>query len=145
MPQLPGGVPECLSTLFIGRAMTKRLVIVFSPLDLLQMEATLVIMQRRDRNDRGIAVVSRRPGCCPRRSLLLSRCISPPRPKFRDAQPKLGAVAACRRLDEVLDVLAHRSAAGGRLVDLLPKDRLADDGELAMTSRRDAGDGRSPS
>jgi hypothetical protein len=55
-------------------------------------------------------------------------------PEMPEAQRKVGATAARRRLDDVLDAASRSYAGGGRLLDVLPKDHLADAAELAAAA-----------
>jgi hypothetical protein len=95
---------------------------------------TTLIMRRLDRNDRAIAVVRQAVELLSETFVAFIHSYFINTPEMPDGQRKLGAIAARRRLDEVLDAAARRFAGGGRLLDLLPKDRLADDAELAGAS-----------
>jgi hypothetical protein len=95
---------------------------------------TTLIMRRLDRNDRATAVVRQAVELLSETFVAFVQTYFTNTPEMPDAQRKVGAVAARRRLDEVLDAAARRYADGGRLLDLLPKDRVADDHELKAAS-----------
>ena len=106
-------------------------------------DSTLV-MRRLDRNDRGNAVVRQSVELLSETFLAFVLSYFTNTPEMPETQQKHGAISARRRLDAVLDAAAHRYAGGARLIDLLPKDCLADDAELAAAARfpTDGGSGR---
>jgi hypothetical protein len=104
---------------------------------------TTLIMRRLDRNERATAVVRQAVELLSETFVAFVQAYFTNTPEMPDEQRRLGAIAARRRLDEVLDAAARRYADGGRLLDLLPKDHVADNAELAAASRPVAGDGRS--
>ena len=97
-------------------------------------DATL-IMRRLDRNDRATAVLRQTVDLLSETFIAFVQSYFTNTPELPEAQRKLGAVAARRRLDEVLDTAARRYAGGARLLDLLPKDHVADEAELAASAR----------
>ena len=101
---------------------------------------TTLIMRRLDRNDRATAVVRQAVEILSETFVAFVQAYFTSTPEMPEEQRRLGAIAARRRLNEVLDAASRRFADGGRLLDLLPKDRLADDAELAVASRPVAGD-----
>lgn len=103
---------------------------------------TTLIMRRLDRNDRAIAVVRQAVEIQSETLVAFLQAYLTNTPEMPDEQRRLGATAARRRLDEVLDEASRRFAGGERLLDLLPKDRLDDDSELAVAEGGTAGDGR---
>ena len=103
-------------------------------------DSTLV-MRRLDRNDRGTAVVRQSVELLSETFLAFVLAYFTNTPEMPDTQRKQGAISARRRLEEVLDAAAHRYAGGARLIDLLPKDHVADDVELAAAARSPAGEG----
>jgi hypothetical protein len=100
-----------------------------------------LIMRRLDRNDRGTAVVRQSVELLSETLLTFVLSYFTNTPEMPETQRKHGAISARRRLEEVLDAAAHRYAGGARLVDLLPKDCVADDVELAAAARSPAGGG----
>ena len=96
-------------------------------------DATL-IMRRLDRNDRATAVLRQTVDLLSETFIAFIQCYFTNTPELPEAQRKLGAVAARRRLDELLDAAARRYAGGARLLDLLPKDQVADEAELAAAA-----------
>ena len=103
-------------------------------------DATLV-MRRLDRNDRATAVVRQTVDLLSETLIGFVQSYFTNTPEIPEAQRKLGATSARRRLDELLDAAARRYAGGARLLDLLPKDHLADGAELAATARAAEGEG----
>lgn len=101
-------------------------------------DATL-IMRRLDRNDRGVAVVRQTLDLLSETVIAFVQTYFTNTPELPDAQRKLGATVARRRLEELLDAAARRYAGGARLLDVLPKDQVGDDAELAAAAR--GGDG----
>lgn len=89
-------------------------------------DATL-IMRRLDRNDRASAAVRQTVDLLAETVIAFFQVYFTNTPEMPDAQRKLGAVSARRRLEEVLDAAARRYAGGGRLLDLLPKETVGDD------------------
>ena len=106
---------------------------------------TTLIMRRLDRNDRAIAVVRQGLEILSETFVAFMQTYLTNTPEMPDEQRKLGATAARRRLDEVLDEASRRFADGERLLDLLPKDTLADDSELVAASRATTSEGGSRS
>jgi hypothetical protein len=88
---------------------------------------TTLIMRRLDRNDRAIAVGRQAVEVLSETFVAYMQSHFTSTPEMPDEQRRLGAITARRRLDEVLDAAARRLAGGGRLLDLLPQDHLADD------------------
>ena len=103
-------------------------------------DATLV-MRRLDRNDRATAVVRQTVDLLSETLIAFVQSYFTNTPELPEVQRKLGATSARRRLDELLDAAARRYAGGSRLLDLLPKDHLADEAELATAARAAAGEG----
>lgn len=101
-------------------------------------DATL-IMRRLDRNDRATAVLRQTVDLLSETFIAFIQTYFTNTPELPEAQRKLGAVAARRRLDELLDAAARRYAGGARLLDLLPKDQVADEAELAAATGAAAG------
>ena len=106
-------------------------------------DATL-IMRRLDRNDRAVAVVRQTVELLSETFIAFVQSHFTNTPEMPEAQRKLGSIPARRRLDEVLDAAAQRYAGGARLLDLLPKDHVADEAELAATARAAAAKGAEP-
>ena len=106
---------------------------------------TALIMRRLDRNDRAIAVARQSVEILSETFVAFMLSHFTNTPEMPAEQRRLGATAARRRLDEVLDAASRRFADGERLLDLLPKDRLADDAEMAAASHPVVGDGSSRS
>ncbi len=105
-------------------------------------DATL-IMRRLDRNDRGVAVVRQTLDLLSETVIAFVQTYFTNTPELPDAQRKLGATVARRRLEELLDAAARRYAGGARLLDVLPKDQVGDDVELAAAARGGDGGARS--
>jgi hypothetical protein len=104
-------------------------------------DATLV-MRRLDRNDRAVAVVRQTLDLLSETVIAFVQTYFTNTPELPDGQRKLGATVARRRLEELLDAAARRYAGGARLLDVLPKDQVADEAELAAAARRaDGGPG----
>lgn len=103
-------------------------------------DATL-IMRRLDRNDRGVAVVRQTIDLLSETIIAFVQSYFTNTPEMPEAQRKLGAAAARRRLDDLLDAAARRYAGGARLLDVLPKDQVGDADELEAAARTAAGDG----
>jgi hypothetical protein len=106
---------------------------------------TTLIMRRLDRNDRAIAVVRQAVEILSETFVAFMQTYLTNTPEMPDEQRRVGATAARRRLDEVLDEASRRFADGERLLDLLPKDHLADESELTAASRTTTSDERSHS
>ncbi len=100
---------------------------------------TTLIMRRLDRNDRAIAVTRQAVEILSETFVAFMQAYLTNTPEMPDEQRRIGATAARRRLDEVLDEASRRFADGERLLDLLPKDHLADESELAAASRATPG------
>ena len=90
-----------------------------------------LIMRRLDRNDRGVAVVRQTIELLSETFLAFAQSYFMNTLEMPEAQRKIGATTARRRLDEMLDAAARRYAGGARLLDVLPKDQVADAEELA--------------
>ena len=103
-------------------------------------DATLV-MRRLDRNDRATAVVRQTVDLLSEMIIAFVQSYFTNTPELPEAQRKLGATAARRRLDELLDAAARRYAGGARLLDVLPKDHVGDAEELVAAARLAAGEG----
>jgi DNA invertase Pin-like site-specific DNA recombinase len=106
-------------------------------------DATLV-MRRLDRNDRATAVVRQTVELLSETFIGFVQSYFTNTPEMPEAQRKLGATFARRRLDELLDAAARRYAGGGRLLDVLPRDQVADDAELAAAARAAGGERSTP-
>lgn len=102
---------------------------------------TTLVMRRLDRNDRATAVVRQTLELLSETFIAFVQTYFSNTPEMPEAQRKLGATSARRRLDEILDAAARRYAGGARLVDLLPKDHLADGAELAAAARAAGAEG----
>jgi hypothetical protein len=97
-------------------------------------DATLV-MRRLDRNDRATAVVHQTVDLLSEMIIAFVQSYFTNTPELPEAQRKLGATSARRRLDELLDAAARRYAGGARILDVLPKDQVGDPEELAAAAR----------
>jgi hypothetical protein len=106
-------------------------------------DATLV-MRRLDRNDRTVAAVRQVVDLLSETFLAFAQSYYANTLEMPEAQRKLGAASARRRLDETLDTAARRYAGGARLLDLLPRDQVANDDELAAAARLAGGQGSAP-
>jgi hypothetical protein len=104
-------------------------------------DATLV-MRRLDRNDRATAVVRQTVDLLSETLIAFVQSYFTNTPELPEAQRKLGATSARRRLDELLDAAARRYAGGARILDVLPKDQVGDAEELAAAARRAAGEAK---
>lgn len=102
-------------------------------------DATLV-MRRLDRNDRATAVVRQTVDLLSEMIIAFVQSYFTNTPELPEAQRKLGAISARRRLDELLDAAARRYAGGARILDVLPKDQVGDAEELAAAARFAAGE-----
>jgi len=100
-----------------------------------------LIMRRLDRNDRAVAVVRQTVDLLSETVIAFLQSYFTNTPEMPDAQRKLGATSARRRLDELLDAAARRYAGGARLLDVLPKDQVGDADELEAVARAAAGEG----
>jgi hypothetical protein len=98
-----------------------------------------LIMRRLDRNDRGVAVVRQTIDLLSETVIAFVQSYFTNTPEMPDAQRKLGATSARRRLDELLDAAARRYAGGARILDVLPKDQVGDAEELAAVARTAGG------
>jgi hypothetical protein len=103
-------------------------------------DATL-IMRRLDRNDRAVAVVRQVVELLSETFLAFAQSYYANTSEMPETQRKVGATSARRRLDEMLDAAARRYASGARLLDLLPKDQVANDEELDAAARAAGGQG----
>lgn len=103
-------------------------------------DATL-IMRRLDRNDRAVAVVRQTIDLLSETIIAFVQSYFTNTPEMPEAQRKVGAISARRRLDELLDGAARRYAGGSRILDVLPKDQVGDADELAAAARPAAGEG----
>ncbi len=101
-------------------------------------DSTLV-MRRLDRNDRAVAVVRQTIDLLSETVIAFVQSYFTNTPEVSDAQRKLGATSARRRLDELLDAAARRYAGGARILDVLPKDQVGDAEELAAAARAAGG------
>jgi hypothetical protein len=97
-------------------------------------DSTLV-MRRLDRNDRAVAVVRQTVDLLSETVIAFVQSYFTNTPEMPEPQRKLGATAARRRLDELLDAAARRYAGGSRILDVLPKDEVGDAEELAAAAR----------
>jgi len=100
-----------------------------------------LIMRRLDRNDRAVAVVRQTIDLLSETVIAFVQAYFTNTPEMPEAQRKLGAITARRRLDELLDAAARRYAGGARILDVLPKDQVGDVEELATAARVAAGEG----
>ena len=100
-----------------------------------------LIMRRLDRNDRAVAVVRQTVDLLSEMMIAFVQSYFTNTPEMPESQRKLGATAARRRLDELLDAAARRYAGGSRLLDVLPKDQVGDAEELEAVARVAAGEG----
>jgi len=103
-------------------------------------DATLV-MRRLDRNDRAVAVVRQTIDLLSETVIAFVQSYFTNTPEMPDAQRKLGATSARRRLDDLLDAAARRYAGGARLLDVLPKDQVGDAQELDAAARAAGAEG----
>jgi hypothetical protein len=102
-------------------------------------DSTLV-MRRLDRNDRDTAAVRQSLELLSETFLAFVLSYFTNTPEMPETQRKQGAISARRRLEDVLDAAAQQYAGGARLIDLLPKHRVADDVELAAAARSPSGE-----
>jgi hypothetical protein len=102
---------------------------------------SMLVMRRLDRNDRAVAVVRQTVDLLSETVIAFVQSYFTNTPEMPDAQRKLGATSARRRLDELLDAAARRYAGGARLLDVLPKDQVGDAEELEAVARAAAGEG----
>jgi hypothetical protein len=100
-----------------------------------------LIMRRLDRNDRAVAVVRQTVDLLSETVIAFLQSYFTNTPEMPDAQRKLSATSARRRLDDLLDAAARRYAGGARLLDVLPKDQVGDAEQLEAVARAAAGEG----
>jgi hypothetical protein len=100
-----------------------------------------LIMRRLDRNDRAIAAVRQTVDFLAEAFLAFVQTYFTLTPEASPAERELGIRTSRRRLDQLLQDAANRYAAGPRLLDLLPRDTIADPAELATAAATAANPG----
>jgi hypothetical protein len=135
-PRIDAALAQQLKTYCISRRITETSVFNAALADYFaDAKDSTLIMRRLDRNDRAIAAIRQTIELLAETFLSFAQTYFSLTPEGTPAQREHGARTARRRMEQLLQDAANRYAGGPRLLDLLPRDSVADGDELAAAAQ----------